>query len=165
MSGRGRNIETGVDVLHHPVEGRKFVIGTDSSLNGLGAVLQQREDGALYPIAFASRSLKPSEKNYSVPELEWRPYILGTPFDVETDKQSLTWLKTATAPSRLVRWALLLSEFDMTIIYRKGANNPVADALSRAFVVTRSRSRAARGSDLGGAVNAGADTERLMDRF
>jgi hypothetical protein len=95
-------------VLHHPVEGRKFIIGTDASLNGLGAVLQQRENDALYPIAFASRSLKPAEKNYSVPELEalaivfavtkWRHYILGTPFDVETNQQSLTWLKTATAP-------------------------------------------------------------------
>ena len=94
------------------MDGRKFVIGTDASLNGLGAVLQQREDGALYPIAFASKSLKPAEKYYSVPELEtlaivfavtsWRHYILGTAFDVEPDQQSLTWVKTATAPSRQV---------------------------------------------------------------
>jgi hypothetical protein len=152
---------TSEPVLHHPDYSKRFVICTDASLLGLGAVLQQRDqDGGLYPIAFASRSLTPAEKNYSVPELEalaivfavakWRHHIYGSAFDVESDQQSLKWLMTATAPSRLVRWALLLSEYDITIVYRKGTSNAVADALSRSFAaVSTSKPSRAQDSDVG----------------
>lgn len=61
-----------------------------------------------------------------------RPYLEGYRFTVLTDHQSLKWLRTMDNPSgRLARWGLELQEYDFDIRYRKGANNLVADALSR----------------------------------
>ena len=77
-------------VLVYPMfgEGESFILVTDASMEGLGAVLgQKREDGHVHPVAYASRSLNPHEKNYSITELEtlglvwavkhFRPYLLG----------------------------------------------------------------------------------------
>jgi hypothetical protein len=57
--------------------------------------------------------------------------VIGTQFVVETDHESLQWLKEAKLPARLVRWALRLSEFEFTIKYRTGRANSNADGLSR----------------------------------
>lgn len=131
--------------LQLPDLNREFVIQTDASDLGLGAVLLQEHGGVLRPVAFASRSLTPAEKNYSVTEKEclaivfalrkFDYYVDGVPFVMETDHMALTWLKRLSEPSgRLARWALLLQRYDFTVRYRKGKNNVVADALSRAPV-------------------------------
>lgn len=131
--------------LQLPDLNREFVIQTDACDLGLGAVLLQEHEGALRPVAFASRSLTPAERNYSVTEKEclaivfalrkFDYYVDGVPFVIETDHMALTWLRRLNEPSgRLARWALLLQRYDFTVRYRKGKNNVVADALSRAPV-------------------------------
>ena len=85
-------------VLAYPMfgDGRSFILETDASYVGLGAILSQKQDdGEIHPIAYASRSLDTHEKNYGISELEtlglvwavryFRPYILGTPCTVYTD--------------------------------------------------------------------------------
>ena len=59
------------------------------------------------------------------------PILIGTPFIVESDYESLQWLLEAKKPARLVRWSLRLSEFDFIIKYRRGRANGNADGLSR----------------------------------
>lgn len=88
---------------------KDFVIQTDSSDLGLGAVLLQQHEGGLRPVAFASRSLTPAEKNYSVTEKEclaiifalkkFDYYIDGVQFVIETDHMALTWLRRLGEPS------------------------------------------------------------------
>lgn len=129
--------------LRLPDLNREFVVQTDASDLGLGAVLLQEYDGVLHPLAFASRSLLPAEKNYSVTEREclaivfalrkFDVYLDGTKFVVQTDHSALTWLMRLREPSgRLARWALLIQHYDFSVQYRKGSSNVVADALSRA---------------------------------
>jgi hypothetical protein len=60
----------------------------------------------------------------------FRPYLIGTAFDVETDHQSLAWLKKSEK-GRLARWAMKLEEYNPTIRHRPGKQNIVPDYLSR----------------------------------
>ena len=82
---------------------KQYVLQTDASEQGLGAVLGQiGEDSEEHPVAFASRKFLPSEKNYSVIEKEclaivwslqvFRVYLYGQKFTMETDHQPLSWL-------------------------------------------------------------------------
>ena len=99
-------------------------------------------DGQEKVLEFASRTMTPAERNYSVCEREclavlwatrkFRPYIEGYRFKVITDHSSLRWLHNLKNPTgRLARWALELQDHDMQIEYRAGALNHVPDALSR----------------------------------
>lgn len=128
-------------VLRHPDFAEPFVIQTDASKVGLGAVLLQRIDGEERVIQFISRALHPAEVEWQTRELEalaiiWacetlRHYVVGYKFIVESDHHSLQWLKEATKPARLVRWACRLSEYEFDIKHRPGKLNQTADALSR----------------------------------
>ncbi len=118
---------------------------TDASDIGLGAVLLQPsrdEQYELQPVAYASRKLTQSEKNFAVIEreclaivwatLKFQRYLYGKEFTLQTDHQPLRYLKTARlANSRLMRWALLLQPFRFTIEAIKGTQNVGADYLSR----------------------------------
>ncbi|XP_029163431.1 uncharacterized protein LOC114934886 [Nylanderia fulva] len=121
-----------------------FVLQTDASSVGIGAVLTQTINEEEHVIAFASRALADPEKRYTVTEQEclaviwaikkFRPYLEGYKFTVITDHSSLRWLHNLKNPTgRLARWALELLEYDYEIIHRKGALHHVPDALSRMF--------------------------------
>ena len=107
---------------------------TDASDTGLGAILHQEDK----VVAYASRSLKPAEKNYITIEKEWlalvygikyfKHYLLSHPFTVHNPLQ---WLSAQKMEGKLSRWALQLQEFDFKILYRKGSQNINADAFSR----------------------------------
>lgn len=125
-------------ILAYPDFEKPFKLTTDASNIAIGGVLAQSNR----PIAFYSRTLNSAEKNYSTIEKEllaildsvkhFRPYLFGRKFTVETDHNPLVWLYKIKEPnSRLIRWKLKLEEFDFTIVYKKGKENYVADALSR----------------------------------
>ena len=123
--------------------GCEFILETDASYVGLGAILsQQQDDGTIHPIAYASRSLDQHEKNYGVTELEtlglvwavryFRPYLLGHCTTVYTDHSACLSLLNHPRPSgKLARWAMTIQEMDLIIKHRSGKSNTNADALSR----------------------------------
>ena len=114
----------------------------DASDFTVGSVLGQRIGKKLHVIAYASRTLDEAQRNYHTIEKElfaivfslekFRSYLLGTKVIVFTDHAALKYLmsKKESKP-RLIRWILLLQEFDLEIRYKKGAENQVADHLSR----------------------------------
>lgn len=132
-------------ILRKPDFNKPFEVVCDASIKGLGAILTQRTaEGIEYPIVFSSRALQGSEKNYGISKLEllavvwslklYRPYLLGSKFQVTviSDHSALPGLlKTKQPTGILARWIEILSEFDYTIVYRKGRINEAADFLSR----------------------------------
>ena len=134
---------TSAPCLAIPDPAREFLVHTDSSGFATGAVLMQRFDAGLRPIAFLSKKMSPAERRYPVHEQEllailnalkaWRHYLGGRHFTVLTDHQSLQYVETSVmATPRQMRWAAWLSEFDFSIRYGRGKDNVAADALSRA---------------------------------
>ena len=120
-----------------------FLMETDASGIGLGAVLaQKQEDGSVRPLVYASRSLQKHERNYGVTELEalavvwgvkhFLPYLYGHRCDVYTDHEALKSLLNTPQPSgKLARWGMAIQALDLHIHYRPGGKNQNADALSR----------------------------------
>lgn len=122
-----------------------FVLETDASSLGLGAVLYQAQGGKKKVIAYASRRLRGAEKNdqnYSSMKLEllalkwavtekFRSYLLGSKFTIITDNNPLCHLSTANLGAIQQRWVAQLAVFDFDVKYRPGRCNTAADALSR----------------------------------
>ena len=121
----------------------EFVIETDASTVGLGAVLAQKQpDGTVHPIAYASHFLQPPERSYGISELEtlglvwavkhFRLYILGYSCTVYTDHAvCLSLLNSRNLSTKLARWALTIQEMNLMIKHWSGKKNANADALSR----------------------------------
>ena len=133
---------TSSGVLAYPTREGKFVLDTDASDHGIGAVLSQLQDGMERPIAFASRTLSKSERNYCVTRRELlaivefvkqhRHYLQGTRFCIRTDHSPLRSVIKAKDPEgQLARWIEFLSTFDFEIQHRPGQRHQNADALSR----------------------------------
>ena len=122
-----------------------FVLQTDASGEGLGAVLlqpQRQEPRKLAPVIYASRRLKPPEKNYAVIEKEalaiywavhkFEVYLYGREFKIITDHKPLLHLQSADKLNpRLKRWALYLNLFRYYSTHVSGEENSLADLLSR----------------------------------
>nr|GEV75031.1 putative reverse transcriptase domain-containing protein [Tanacetum cinerariifolium] len=138
----------GVYGSHEPGS-EDFVVYCDASINGLGAVLMQREK----VIAYGSRQLKVHEKNYITHDLElgavvfalkiWRHYLYGTKYAVFTDHKSLQHiLDQKELNTRQRHWLELLSDYDCKIHYHTGKANVVANALSQKELIKSLRARA-----------------------
>ena len=138
---------TDAPVLSYPQFDRGFVLETDASVQGLGAVLLQiQEDQQLHPVAYASRALSPCEKNYGITDLEtlavvwalshFKVYVYGQEVKVITDHTAVkSVLLNPDASGKHARWWAKVFESglgNITICYRKGSENAPADALSRA---------------------------------
>ncbi|KRH93336.1 pol polyprotein, partial [Pseudoloma neurophilia] len=121
---------------------KPFILTTDASEIGIGAILAQRDSqGRLKMVSAFSKTLDPAQKNYSVTDKEllaivkslehFRHFLLGKEFILRTDHRALTYLHTCKNPtSRLLRWSLRLQEFQFKIEYISGEKNS-ADSLSR----------------------------------
>lgn len=125
-------------VLALPRFDKKFVVETDASGKGIGAVLMQ--DGQ--PLAYISRHLKGKQLALSIYEKEllavifavqkWRHYLLTQHFIIRTDQRSLKYVLEQRLNTPIQQqWLPKLLEFDYTIQYKKGKENLVADVLSR----------------------------------
>ena len=125
-----------------PDVSRPFVLRTDASDTGLGAVLLQDHEGLLRMVSCASKKLKGAELNYSTIEKEcyaivwgvkrFSPYLSGAKFVIQSDHQPLVFLQSMKANNkRLMRWALSLQPFDIRIEAIPGKLNCGADFLSR----------------------------------
>jgi len=125
-------------VLALPDFKESFVVETDASDIGIGAVLMQKDR----PIAFLSKALGDSHKTKSIYEKEflalimavekWRQYLQRQEFIIRTDYQSLAYLTEQNLHSELQRKAMTrLMGLQFRVVYRKGWENPAADALSR----------------------------------
>ena len=127
-------------VLAYPDYTKPFILETDASLKGLGAVLLQKgDDNEVHVVAYASQSLCPSEKSmrdYSSAKIElmalkwsvcdkFKDYLLGSKFTVFTDNNPLCYIRSQ------IHWLSKLALYDFDIVYRTGKSNLVADALSR----------------------------------
>ena len=137
-----KRLLTSAPVLAFPQLDQPYLLETDASGLGLGAVLAQRqEDGSVPPVTYA-RTLQPHEKNYGVTELEglgvvwavkhFRHYLYQQHCEVYTDHEALKPLLNTPQPSgKLARWGMAIQELDLKICYRPGKQNANADALSR----------------------------------
>ncbi|XP_074313733.1 uncharacterized protein LOC141648925 [Silene latifolia] len=131
-------------IMQPPTWGEPFELMCDASDVAVGAVLGQRKNGKLHAIYYASKTLDEAQANYTTTEKEllaviyamnkFRSYLVGSKVIVHTDHMALRHLliKKESKP-RLIRWILLLQEFDIEIRDKKGMENVVADHLSRLF--------------------------------
>lgn len=130
-------------VLKHPNDSDKFVLDTDASHGGIGAVLSQIQNGVETVIAYASRALSKAERMYCVTRKEllavhyfvkyFRHYLFGRSFTVRTDHRALQWMLNWRKPntSQYCLWKADLEMYDMEVIHRPGVKHANADALSR----------------------------------
>ena len=136
-------------VLAYPGFDKPYILHTDASQLGLGAVLYQEQNGVNRVISYASRTLIPSEKNYHLHSgkfeclaLKWaicddfRDLLYYAPhFTVYTDNDPLTYIMTSAKLNATGhRWVADLSNFNFSIKYKPGNENVDADALSRMLV-------------------------------
>ena len=137
---------TTAPMLGYPDFEREFILETNVSLRGLGAVLSQvDEQGKTHIIAYMSWTLRPSEKsmhNYSSAKLEllalkwavtekFRDYLLGSNFTVYTNNNPLAYIQTSKLGASQICWLSKLALFNFNIIYRLGKSSQATDALSQ----------------------------------
>ena len=131
--------------MAYPDYTQPYIVHTDASNDGLGAILYQKQDGKMRVIAYASRTLTPAEKNYHAHAgkleflaLKWaiteqfKDYLYyATKFTVYTDNNPLTYVLTlAKLNATGLRWIRELADYNFNIRYRPGKANVDADTLS-----------------------------------
>jgi hypothetical protein len=129
-------------IIQHPDWHLSFEIMCDASDYAVGAVLGQSKDKKHYAISYTSQTLTGPQLNYATTDKEllavvfaiekFRSYLVGAKVIVYIDHAALKYLLTnKDAKPRLIRWILLLQEFDLKIRDKRGVENYVADHLSR----------------------------------
>ena len=133
-------------VMAYPEYSKPYIVHTDASNDGLGAILYQKQDRKMRVIAYASRTLTPPEKNYHAHTgklefraLKWaitqqfKDYLYYVPqFTVYTDNNPLTCVLTSAKLNATgLRWIGGLADYNFNIRYRPGKANIDADTLSR----------------------------------
>ncbi|GBM95150.1 Transposon Ty3-G Gag-Pol polyprotein, partial [Araneus ventricosus] len=129
-------------VLTYPRTDKEFILDTDASNEGIGAVLSQKIGNEECVIAYFSKSLGKPERNYCVTRKElltivksiehFHHYLYGRKFLLRIDHASLRWLLNFREPEgQIARWIQRLQEYDFEIQHRKGTSHGNADALSR----------------------------------
>jgi hypothetical protein len=138
-----KRILTSKPVLIPPRHDRDYIIMSDATDKTIAGILAQKDDqGIERNIAYFSRKLLPNERNYSVLEKEalgilascikWHDWIYGHRVIARTDHRALAFLdSTAQHNSRIARWKIILSNYQLTTEYRKGVNHGNCDGLSR----------------------------------
>lgn len=131
-----------VELKHH-IPGARYKLQTDASDIGISGVLYQcDENNELRIVSLISRCLNSAEVNYTTTEKELlaivysitklRTYLLGVQFEIITDHKGLTFLlTTAYLNARLIRWSLILQQYDFLVTYCRGKDNIIADFFSR----------------------------------
>jgi cleavage and polyadenylation specificity factor subunit 1 len=117
-----------------------LILYTDASTTSVAGVLMQVQGGVEMPCQFVSHTLSDQATRWGIMELELyafvfcvkqlAPYLLGRRFIVRTDHRNLLYLSNSTVP-KLVRWRVLLSEYQYTVEHISGKENVVADGLTR----------------------------------
>lgn len=129
-------------ILAYPDNQSEFILDTDASNTGIGAVLSQIQNGEDRVVAYASRTLNKHQVKYCTTYKEllavitfirqYRHFLWGRHFTVRTDHASLVWLKNFKNPEgMLARWLSILETYDFSIVHRPGRLHCNADSLSR----------------------------------
>lgn len=133
---------TEAQVLSYPETKGTFILDTDASAFGVGAVLSQIQNGREKVIAYGSKTLSKSQRIYCTTYREilaviliiknFKHYLYGRHFLLRTDHSSLLWSKNFREPEgMLARWLSFLETYDFEIKYRKGSLHGNAAGLSR----------------------------------
>ena len=129
-------------ILAYPKQDLKYILDTDASDVGIGAVLSQVQEGKERVIAYASKKLNSQQQKYSVTRREllavitfmnqFRHYLLGRNFLLRTDHGSLRWIFEFKDPKgQIARWLEVLAQYNFDIVHRPGSKHGNADSLSR----------------------------------
>jgi transposase InsO family protein len=131
-------------VLAIPTDDDPYRLEADSSGKAIGAVLSQCQDGVWKPVAFLSKSLNETERNYEIYDrellaimtalAEWRHHLMGAAndFEIWTDHQNLGYFKKPQKLNRRqARWVTELANYHFTLHHKPGKTNQKADLLSR----------------------------------
>ena len=137
-----KNKLIGADIMAYPDPSKPYILHTDGSSHGLGAILSQTQNGRTRVIQYASRALHGAECRYHATQLEalalgWalkkmHPYIFGQHVDIYTDHAALRWLREQSQiNSSYARWFNTLESYSYSIHHRKGNRMQHVDCLSR----------------------------------
>jgi hypothetical protein len=137
-----KHLLTSAPILGYPSTASPFLLDTDASGFGIGAVLSQVQEGVERVIAYFSRTLNKAERNYCVTRREllavveavkhFHHHLYGLHFTVRTDHGALNWLLRFKNPEgQMARWLEVLAAYDLEIIHRPGRQHGNADGLSR----------------------------------
>ena len=139
-------------ILALPTSEGRYILDTDASDFGLGAVLSQEQEGCKRIIANASLTLNKAERKYETTRKEllaivyglkqYKQYLLGRHFVIRTDHAALSWLRRTAEPMpQLARWLTFIEQFEYEILHRRGTQHGNADGLSRRPIETSSQER------------------------